>query len=52
MLPCDRRDCPGKDQSLALACKSLKPRLTEFSAVWAYNPNMAEKYTPLKRHSA
>jgi hypothetical protein len=38
MLPCDRRDCPGKDQKIALACKSLKPRLTEFSAVWAYNP--------------
>jgi hypothetical protein len=42
MLPCDRRDCPGKGQRIALACKSLKPRLTEFSAVWAYNPYFAE----------
>jgi hypothetical protein len=39
MLPCDRRDCPGRDQRIALACKGLKPRLTEFSAVWAYNPS-------------
>jgi hypothetical protein len=27
-----------KDQRLASAWKSLKTSLTEFSAVWAYNP--------------
>ena len=42
MLPCDRTDCPGKDQRIALACKSLKPTLMEFSAVWAYNPKLDE----------
>ena len=38
MPPCKRREYPGKDQRFALACNGLKPKLTEFSAVWAYNP--------------
>ena len=34
--PC-RKACLIRTR-LASACKSLKPSLTEFSAVWAYNP--------------
>jgi hypothetical protein len=38
MLPSDRRGCLEKRQRITSACKRPKSSLTEFSAVWAYNP--------------
>jgi hypothetical protein len=40
VLPSDQRDCLEKDQRIASAGKSPKASLTEFSAVWAYNPTL------------
>jgi hypothetical protein len=41
-LPSDRRDCLEKDQGIASAGKSPKAGMTEFSGVWAYNPNLVQ----------